>query len=51
MSNSKTIAIVIAVCAGLGILMIGLCAGLIYLGYKNADSAVSPRIDAMFAAI
>jgi hypothetical protein len=51
MAKGKTIAIIFAACAGLGILVIGSCAGLLYFGYKNTDSTVSPRIDAMFSAI
>jgi hypothetical protein len=51
MAKGKTIAIIFAACAGLGILMIGSCVGLLYFGYKNADSTVSPKIDAMFSAI
>ena len=51
MAKGKTIAYIFAACAGLGILTIGSCAGLLYFGYKNADSTVSPKIDAMFLAI
>ena len=51
MSKGKTIAIVIATCGGLGILLIGSCAGLLFMGFKNTDASVSPRIAAMFLAI
>jgi len=51
MSTGKVIAIIFAVCAGLGVITIGSCAGLIYYGYKSADVSVSPRVDALFAAI
>lgn len=31
--------------------MLGLCGGFLYLGYRTADKAVSPQVDAMFAAM
>lgn len=51
MAKGKTIAIMFVGCAGLGTFLIGSCAGLLYIGYKNTDSNVSPKIDAMFSAI
>lgn len=51
MAKSKTIVLILAACGGLGILMIGSCAGLLFLGFRNTDAAVSPRIDGMFSAI
>ena len=51
MAKGKTIAIILAACAGFGVLLIASCAGLLFVGFKNADSTVSPRIDAMFSAI
>lgn len=51
MAKGKTVAIVLVACAGLGVLLIGTCAGLLFVGFKNADAAVSPRIDLIFEAI
>jgi len=54
MTTGKTVAIILILCAGAGILMIVSCAGLLYLGYtrfENVDAEVSQRIDALFAAI
>jgi len=51
MAQRKTIAIILVACVGLGVLLIGSCGGLLYLGYKNTDAAVSPQIEAMFAAV
>lgn len=51
MSTGKTVAIILAACAGLGVVAIASCAGLLYVGYKNTDAAISPRIDAMFSAM
>jgi len=51
MSTGKTVAIILAACASLGIIGIASCAGLLYVGYKNTDAAISPRIDAMFSAM
>ena len=50
-STGKTIAVVVGVLCGMGVLFIGSCAGLLYVGFKNTDTAISPRIDALFAAI
>ncbi len=51
MANRKTITFIFAGCGGMGILLIGSCAGLLYYGYTSADSTASPRIDALFLAI
>jgi hypothetical protein len=51
MSNRKIVLIVIAVGMGIGTVLIGSCAGLLYLGYKQASDTASPRVDALFAAI
>lgn len=51
MSTRRTIAIVLGLCGGIGVLLIGSCAGLVYVNFKNTDAMVSPRIDAMFTAI
>ncbi len=51
MSTGKTVAIILGVCGGIGVLIIGSCGGLFYVGFKNADATVSPHIDAMFTAI
>lgn len=42
---------VLAALGGCGLLVVVACAGLLYMGYRSADTAVSPRIDAMFASI
>lgn len=51
MSKGKTIAIVLAGLGGCALLVVVACGGLLYMGYRSADTAVSPRIDEMFAAI
>ena len=51
MTQGKTVAIILAACAGFGILVIASCAGLLYVGFKNADATVSPRIDTLLSAI
>src|SRR5262245_36862438 len=51
MSAGKIIAIVLAACGGLGVLMIALCAGGLYCGYKTANDSVAPEIDRLFAAV
>jgi hypothetical protein len=51
MGRGKIIAVVLLSCAGLGVLMIAACAGVIYLGYKTANDSVTPEIDRLFAAI
>lgn len=50
-NTAKTVAIIFACSAGIGVVAIGSCGGLLYVGYKRADSSASPRIDDMFAAI
>jgi hypothetical protein len=51
MAKGKNIVLILATFVGLGIVAIGSCAGLFYFGYSNADSTVSPKVDAMFFAI
>lgn len=51
MVKGKTIAIILGALSGCGAIMLGLCGGLLYMGFRNADKTVSPRVDAMFAAI
>ena len=51
MTNKKTILVVLAAGVGLSVALIGSCAGLLYVGFQRADTAVSPRIDALFLAI
>jgi hypothetical protein len=51
MSNTKAIAIVIAVCGVFGIMLIGACAGIGFYAWKSANSTVGPEIDRLFAAI
>lgn len=51
MAKGKTIAIILAACAGFGLLLVVSCAGLLFMGFKNTDANISPRIDAMFSAI
>jgi hypothetical protein len=51
MSTGKTIAIVGIGCGVVGVAMIVACGGLLYLGYKTANTSVGPEIDRLFAAI
>jgi hypothetical protein len=51
MTKTKTLILIFTACAGVGVLVIGSCAGLLYSGYKNTEAAISPRIDSMFAAM
>lgn len=51
MSTGKLFLLVFGICAVIGVIIIGSCAGLVFVGFKNADAASSPRIDAMFNAI
>ncbi len=50
--KTRTVAIVILLAGGLGFLtIIAACAGFLFLTYRNLDAEVSPKIDAIFAAI
>lgn len=51
MVKGKTVAIVLGALFGCAVVAIGLCGGLLYMGFRSADKAVSPSIDGMFAAI
>jgi hypothetical protein len=51
MSKGKLVALILGLCGGAGLLLIAICGGLLYSGYRNTDSSISPKIDAMFAAI
>src|SRR5262245_55495304 len=51
MSSGKTIAIVGIGCGVVGVAMIAACGGLLYLGFKTANTSVGPEIDRLFAAI
>jgi len=51
MSTGKTIAVVGIGCGILGVAMIAGCGGLLYLGFKTANTSVGPEIDRLFAAI
>jgi hypothetical protein len=51
MSTGKIIAIVLVVCGGLGVMTIGSCVGLLYMGFKTANASVEPEINRLFAAI
>lgn len=51
MAAGKTIAIILGGCAGAFILMLAVCGGFLYLGYRNVDANISPRVDALFSAI
>ena len=42
---------IMAVCAGLAVLTIGSCAGLLYMGFRNTNTAVTPRIETLLSAI
>jgi hypothetical protein len=50
--KSRTIVIgVILACSGLAMVVIAACAGFWYFGFRYTDAALSPKIDALFAAI
>ncbi len=50
--KTKTLVIaIILACIGLFAVLIAACAGVFFLAYKNTDVALSPKIDALFAAI
>jgi hypothetical protein len=51
MSTGKTIAIVGVGCGVVGVAMIATCGGLLYLGYKTANTSVGPEIDRLLASI
>lgn len=51
MSTGKLVALILSLCGGVGLLLIAVCGGLLYAGYRNADASISPKIDAMFVAI
>jgi hypothetical protein len=51
MSTGKMVALILGLCGGVGLLLIAICGGLLYWGYRNADASISPKIDAMFVAI
>ncbi len=51
MSTGKLVALILGLCGGAVLLLIVICGGLLYSGYRNADASISPKIDAMFAAI
>ena len=51
MSSDKTIAIVGIGCGIVGVAMIAACGGLLYLGFKTANTSVGPEIDRLFATI
>ena len=51
MSKRRTFLKVIAAFAGVGVLVVGSCAGLLYAGWRNAEKNASPRVDAMLSAI
>ena len=51
MSSSKLIAPIAVGCGVAGIAIIAACGGLLYLGYKTANTSVGPEIDRLFAAI
>lgn len=51
MKTGKLVALILGLCGGAGLLLIAVCGGLLYSGYRDADASISPKIDAMFAAI
>ncbi len=51
MSGSKLIAPIAVGCGVAGIALIAACGGLLYLGFKTANSSVGPEIDRLLAAI
>jgi len=50
MTKGTTIALIVGVIALGGIALIGLCGGVLYMGFKSADGTAAPQIDALFAA-
>lgn len=50
-STTKIVSLVIGVSMGVAAIGIALCGGLMYMGYKDANTAVSPQIDSLLAAI
>src|SRR5436190_21067762 len=51
MTNGKLIAVFAAGCGIVGVAMIVACGGMLYLGYKTANTSVGPEIDRLLAAI
>jgi hypothetical protein len=51
MPKGKTIALVLGVFVGVAVLGVVMCGGLLFIGFRNADATVSPRVDSMFTAI
>jgi hypothetical protein len=51
MSTGKTIAIVLVIAVSCGVLMVASCGGLLFLGYRSANTSVTPEIDRLFAAM
>jgi hypothetical protein len=51
MSTGKIIAIVLAIVAAIGVGMVALCGGLLYMGYRSASESATPQIGRLFAAI
>jgi hypothetical protein len=51
MNKAAVIAIILVAIVGFGVLVIAACAGLIYMGYRSTDVAVSPKVDDLFEAI
>jgi hypothetical protein len=50
--RSRTIVLgIILACGGLLFVAIAACAGFFFFAFKNMDAALSPKIDALFAAI
>lgn len=50
--RTRTIVIgIILACGGLSVIVIAACAGFFFFTFRNMDAAVSPKIDALFAAI
>lgn len=51
MSKGKVLALVVAICVTLGLVFIGACAGLLYMGLRTATASVEPTIGRLLAAI
>ena len=51
MKTRTVVLVVVFGCGGLFVALVGACAGVLFLVYRNTDTTVSPKIDSLFAAI
>jgi hypothetical protein len=49
MKGRTIVLLVLAACAGVGVVTLGCCGGLLYWGYTQADASISPQVDELFA--